>query len=209
MNSERTHLLGLQAYEGHVVMKEDTELRQTCAWQCAAQTRLEKERLEAAGFPCPLVTGGGTGTFDITSGMGVHTEIQAGSYVLLDARYGALGLPFDNALFCISRVISRRGPTSGVLNVGLKELTVEYGMPTSVEPGIQVIALADEHARISVRQGLQLDVGDVVCLIPSHVDPAMNLHDAVFVWDGSSEQLERWPVDGRRVLPQLDWQAPL
>jgi D-serine deaminase-like pyridoxal phosphate-dependent protein len=59
------------------------------------------------------------------------------------------------------------------------------------------VRLSDEHARLAVAPGVRLEVGDKVLLIPSHVDPTVNLHDALFVYDGSA--LARWPVDGRRV----------
>ncbi len=59
-------------------------------------------------------------------------ETQVGSYVLMDGRYGTLDLPFEPALYCVTTVISRR-PSRPVLNVGLKELTVEYGMPGFTE----------------------------------------------------------------------------
>jgi D-serine deaminase-like pyridoxal phosphate-dependent protein len=62
--------------------------------------------------------------------------------------------------------------------------------------------MSDEHARLAVAPGVRLEVGDKVLLIPSHVDPTVNLHDALFVYDGDGEGLQRWPVDGRRVTAQ-------
>lgn len=194
---------GLQAYEGHLQMREDREVRRTMLWQVYAQVRHERRRLEDAGIPCELVSGGGTGTLDLAVEAGVVTEIQAGSYVLLDAKYASLDLPFESALFVAARVISRRGPDSGVLNVGLKELSAEYGLPESPDPDISVIGLADEHARIAIRSGEAPRIGDLVILVPKHIDPTVNLHDALFVWQGGPG-FERWAVDGRRAaLTQL------
>lgn len=194
--SDRLELLGLQGYEGHVVLREDRALRRTMAWQAQEILRVEKARLEAAGHPCPVVSGGGTGTYDIASEIGVLTEIQAGSYALMDARYASLDLPFENALFCCTTLISRRAPDAGVLNAGLKSLTVEYGMPKAAEGGFSVITLADEHARIALDPASALDVGDPVPLIPAHIDPALNLHDVVAVWEGEGS-ITHWTVDGR------------
>jgi D-serine deaminase-like pyridoxal phosphate-dependent protein len=190
---------GIQAYEGHVVNRDDRELRRTLVWQAAQQVRHEKERLEQAGFPCPLVSGGGTGTWDLTGQTGVYNEVQAGSYVLMDSSYGRLGLPFEYALFCATRVISRRALDAGVLNGGLKAMSAESGMPLSSLPGVTVIGLSDEHARLRVAPGVQLEVGDPVLLIPSHIDPTINLYDAVYVWS-PREGLQRWAIDGRRVI---------
>jgi len=190
---------GIHAYEGHVQRREDRELRRTLVWQAAQQVGREKERLERAGFPCPIVSGGGTGTWDLTGETGVYNEVQAGSYVLMDSSYGRLGLPFEYALFCATRVVSRRAPDTGVLNGGLKAMSAESGMPICTTPGVTVIGLADEHARLHVAPGVALEVGDLVLLIPSHIDPTINIHDAVYAWS-PREGLRRWEVDGRRRI---------
>jgi len=84
-----------------------------------------------------------------------------------------------------------------VLNVGLKELTVELGMPAIQAAGARVTALSDEHAQVRLALGGDgLAVGDKVLLIPAHVDPAVNLYDRLFAWDG--REVTEWEVDGRR-----------
>lgn len=193
---ERLSFRGLQAYEGHAQHRDSREVRATLVGQAALQVRHELARLAAAGFSCPVISGGGTGTYDLAAQAGVLTEIQAGSYVLMDGRYGTLDLPFEAALYCVATVISRhRG--RAVLNVGLKELTVEYGMPVIQAPGARVTALSDEHAQVSLTEGHDaLDIGDRVLLIPAHVDPAVNLYDRLFAWTGTG--FTEWEVDGRR-----------
>ena len=190
-------LLGLQGYEGHVVVREDHALRRSLVWQAHHALQHEKDRLERAGFACPIISGGGTGTFDASSQTGVMTEIQAGSYVLMDGIYADLGLPFENALFCATTVISRRGPDTGVLNAGLKSISGEYGGPRSADGSFLVHGLSDEHCRIRPRPDFAGKVGDPVLLIPAHIDPTINLHDIVLACyaDGS---VKHWPVDGRR-----------
>jgi D-serine deaminase-like pyridoxal phosphate-dependent protein len=190
---------GIHAYEGHVVSRDDREIRRTLVWQAAQQVRHEKERLEQAGFPCPIVSGGGTGTWDLTGETGVYNEVQAGSYVLMDSSYGRLGLGFEYALFCATRVVSRRAPDAGVLNGGLKAMSAESGMPLSTLPGVSVIGLADEHARVRLAPGASLEIGDIVLLVPSHIDPTINIHDAMYAWS-PRDGLVRWAVDGRRVI---------
>lgn len=187
---------GLQAYEGHAVHRDSREVRATLVQQAALQIQHEQARLAAAGFDCEVISGGGTGTYDLAAQAGALTEIQAGSYVLMDGRYGTLDLPFEPALYCVTTVISRR-PSRAVLNVGLKELTVEYGMPVIAAPGARVTALSDEHAQVSLTAGsAALAVGDKVLLIPAHVDPAVNLYDRLFAWSGT--EFTEWEVDGRR-----------
>ena len=96
----------------------------------------------------------------------------------------------------MATVLSRR-PSRAVLNVGLKELTVEYGMPVIQATGARVTALSDEHAQVRLTAGADaLAVGDKVLLIPAHVDPAVNLYDRLFAWSGT--EFTEWEVDGRR-----------
>jgi D-serine deaminase-like pyridoxal phosphate-dependent protein len=200
--SERLEFVGLQGYEGHAVHKDDRALRRLMVWQAADVLRTERTRLEEAGFACRVISGGGSGTWDLGAETGVWTDIQAGSYVLMDAEYGGLGLPFEAALYCATTCISRRSPEAGVLNAGLKELTVEGGMPRSVKPGLRVLGLSDEHARLAVQPGTSLEIGETVLLIPGHIDPAINLHPGLVVWEGG-EQFSVWPVDGRRTLESV------
>jgi D-serine deaminase-like pyridoxal phosphate-dependent protein len=190
--------MGIQAYEGHVVMREDREVRRTLLWQVYEQVKFERRRLEAGGFTCQVVSGGGTGTLDLAAEAGVVTEIQAGSYVMMDAKYDSLHLPFEPALYLATRVLSRRGPDAGVLDVGLKEFSVENGLPAPVDGNLSVIGVADEHTRIAVRSGESPRIGDLVLLVPRHIDPTVNLHDVLFVWAGGPH-FEQWATDGRRV----------
>ena len=183
---------GLQGYEGHAVLLPDREARAREVAAAAAILKAERKRLEDAGIRVELVSGGGTGTYDLSTEGGGLDEIQAGSYVLMDASYDRLGLPFEQALFCRATVVSRQGERV-VLDAGLKALSAEYGMPRA--DGIKITSLADEHATGTT--DLDLRVGDAVLLVPAHVDPTVNLHPALTVVaeDGSTE---RWAVDGRR-----------
>lgn len=202
--SARLRLRGLQGYEGHASPQEDRSLRKTLVWQAAQALLAARAALGSAGIGCEIISGSGTGTYDLATDTGVWTELQAGSYVLMDASYARLKLPFENALYCLSTVVSRRGPDVAILDVGLKSLTVEKGMPVPTVAGLRVLRLADEHAVSVTLEDVVLDVGGKVWLIPAHIDPAVNLHDALFVWDAGPDILV-WPVDGRRRM--LDWQA--
>jgi D-serine deaminase-like pyridoxal phosphate-dependent protein len=168
------------------------------------QVAAELNRLAQAGLNCPVVSGHGTGTLECLGAGTVFTEAQAGSYVLLDAAYDRLGLAFEPALYCVTTVISRAEATRAVLDAGLKALAVDGGLPVPAAPGLRMVGLSDEHARLVVEPGAGLAVGDKIFLIPSHIDPTVNLHDALFVYDGQG--LERWPVDGRRVTAMPDLQ---
>jgi D-serine deaminase-like pyridoxal phosphate-dependent protein len=195
---DRLSLRGLQGYEGHAVLLADRAERREHVRFAGEILDRERSRLLDAGYACSVVSGGGTGTFDLATDAGVLDEVQAGSYALMDASYGRLDLPFENALFLVATLISRARPGAAAINAGLKALSAEYGMPKALDPGLEVIRLADEHATLSVASGSSPAIGDQVVLIPAHIDPAINLHDVLFAWDARSSTLETWRVDGRR-----------
>lgn len=195
----RLRFAGIHAYAGHAVLLAGRALRRTLCYQVELQVAAELDRLARAGFSCPIVTGGGTGTLELLTPGTVFTEAQAGSYVLLDAAYDRLQLPFEPALFCVATVISRPEPGRAVLDAGLKALSVDEGLPVVTRPDLRVLGLSDEHTRLAVAAGASLAVGDKIFLIPSHIDPTVNLHDTLHVYDRT--QLARWPVNGRRVTP--------
>jgi D-serine deaminase-like pyridoxal phosphate-dependent protein len=151
----------------------------------------------AAGLPADVVSGGGTGSYDISSAVPGITEIQAGSYVLMDTDYGCLGMPFEQALFVLGTVVSRPVPERCVIDAGHKACTKDHG-----NPGVRgmkeatVLGLNDEHAIIAIPPASSIKVGDRLALIPSHIDPTMNLHDAVYVLQGDNV-VDVWPIAAR------------
>jgi D-serine deaminase-like pyridoxal phosphate-dependent protein len=179
---------GLQGYEGHAVLLPERRSREEQVERAAAILN----RLRAL-LDCELVSGGGTGTFDLSTHL---DEIQAGSYVLMDASYDKLDLPFAPALACRTTIVSRNG-TRAVCDAGLKALSAEYGLPRGVDPGIEVVGLADEHATLDLAADSPLAVGDAILLIPAHVDPTVNLHAALHAVEADGT-VHRWPVAARR-----------
>ena len=135
-----------------------------------------------------MISAGGTGTYDLNSWA---TEIQAGSYALMDTAYGKLGLPFSQALSILSTVISVSTGWA-VADCGLKALGMDHGDP-SVE-GADVWFCSDEHLTFTPSSPLR--VGDRVRVLPAHVDPTVAYHDALYVVDGH-EVVDRWDVDLR------------
>lgn len=191
---------GVQSYAGHTMLEPDRATRLHATRQCAESTRLEIARLASAGFRCEVVSGGGTGTVELLDRKSGLTEVQAGSYVLMDASYARIDSPFHIALYCVTTLISLRPTGHGVLNAGLKSLAIDHGVPAPAHEGVTVVSLSDEHARILVSHPDQFRVGDRILLAPSHVDPTVNLHDGLFVYDDVCGATYLWAVDGRRHL---------
>jgi D-serine deaminase-like pyridoxal phosphate-dependent protein len=172
---------GVMGYEGHVVGLEDAAERER-------QCRVSMELLMAAHADVggELVSAGGTGTYAINTWA---SEIQAGSYVLMDTAYGKLGLPFRQALFVLATVVSS-SPEWSVADAGLKTMGMDHGNPEVQDARLWF--LSDEHATFDpVRR-----VGDQVRLIPAHVDPTMAYHERLYVCSGE-DVLDAWPVDLR------------
>jgi D-threonine aldolase len=180
-------LRGLQGYEGHAQLDPSREARAAAVARTTAVLTGERDALRAAGLPCELLTGGGTGTLDLHTAL---DDLQAGSYVLGDATYGALRLGFEQALHLRTTVLHRRGDHV-VLDAGWKAASAEYGLPRA--PGLTVTGLSDEHATARLDGTRELQVGDLVDLVPAHVDPTVALHPVLHTTTGAA-----WPVDARR-----------
>ncbi len=190
-------LRGMMGYEGHVVGLEDRAEREVRATKAMGRL-LESVRLtREAGLPCEIVSAGGTGTYDITGGMEGITEIQAGSYALMDTAYAKLDIPFEQAFSVLGTVLSRPRPDQCAADCGHKACTQDHGNPDvkGVE-GAAVMFLSDEHATISLPEDSTIAVGDQIELWPSHIDPTINLHDVMYAVEGE-DVVETWPIAAR------------
>jgi D-serine deaminase-like pyridoxal phosphate-dependent protein len=195
---------GIHAFRGSAQHMREPEARAAAVAGAVKRVAAIKEALEQAGLPCPTVTGGGTGTYALEADSGIYTEVQPGSYVLMDTDYAANRLapgtaPLQHALFGLCTVISVHD-THAVLDGGLKAFAVDQGLPRMVMPGWTVKTLSDEHSVVVPdAQAEALHVGDKVRLIPGHCDPTVNLHD----WLVAIRQetvVELWPVAARGAL---------
>jgi D-serine deaminase-like pyridoxal phosphate-dependent protein len=156
-----------------------------------------RERLDKHGLTSITVSGGSTGLFDLDQGL---TEIQIGSYVLMEGRYAGVGLPFTPALFCAATVLSSSRPGHAVLDCGWKAMSAEFGFPLT-PPGLEPVAFSDEHLICNVTVPGGIELGEVVLVLPAHLDPTVNLHERLLVVDGGC--VSEWPIDLRRAGPLL------
>jgi D-serine deaminase-like pyridoxal phosphate-dependent protein len=174
---------GVMGYEGHVVGLEDRETR----------VRLTEESMRLllaahAQVGGEIISAGGTGTYDCNLWA---TEIQAGSYALMDTTYARLGLPFRQALSVLATVISV-SPAYAVADCGLKALGMDHGNP-AVDAG-QVLFCSDEHVTFVPEQRVR--VGERIRVWPAHVDPTVAYHERMHVVAGD-HVLDTWAVDLR------------
>ncbi len=197
---------GLQAYHGSSQHLATAQERHTAAAGVADIVRGTVAALAAAGPPCPVVSGSGSGTCRYDAESGVFTEIQAGSYVVMDVEYADCDVGFEHSLYLLTQVMS--APRSGVaiVDAGLKAFTAERGLPRVAAQSAQgcqgwqgatVAGASDEHASLDVRQVARAPrIGDKVRLIPPHCDPTVNLHDWLVCIRGE-RVVDLWPVSAR------------
>jgi D-serine deaminase-like pyridoxal phosphate-dependent protein len=197
-------LRGLMGYEGHVVGIADRTERAAKAAKAMDRLLSTARMVRESGLRCDVVSGGGTGTYDITGSMEGITEIQAGSYVLMDTAYAALDIPFEQAFSVLGTVLSRPRPEQCAADNGHKSCSQDHGNPSvkGIE-GATVLFLSDEHATIALPAGSTIAVGDQIELWPSHIDPTINLHDVMYACDGDTV-VEVWPITARGYPEQRD-----
>jgi len=202
---------GIHAFRGSAQHMRAPEERAAAVDFAVRRLRTLVDALRDAGFACATITGGGTGTYALEAASDLYTEVQPGSYVLMDTDYaanrGAPGTPaLAHALQALCTVISIKTGASGqpvhaVLDGGLKAFAVDQGLPRLDLAGWHVGTLSDEHAVIvpDAAAPAALAVGDKVRLVPSHCDPTVNLHDWLIAVRGDRVE-EIWPVAARGAV---------
>ncbi len=187
---------GLQGYEGHLVMTPDPDERRRKVLAAFEPLLALRRALSDAGLPCPILSGGGTGTYDITGNIPGVDEIQAGSYALMDNHYRKVRPEFRNALSILATVISSSRDFL-VADVGLKGMGNEFGLPALAEaPEARARYIAEEHTPFD---GVSRPVGTKVRLIPSHGCTTCNLHRRLWIArEGRIEDV--WPIEAAGCL---------
>ena len=198
---------GLHAYQGKAQHIAALLERETAVAAANAKTALARHAVEAQGIACPLITGGGTGTFAIDARNGIYDEIQPGSYVFMDRDYQRIEAApadpvFGNTLFVKSEVIST-APAHAVVDAGHKAHAIDSGMPAVWGRQLEYLAGGDEHGVLSGPQHEMPALGECVWLIPGHCDPTVNLYDYYVVVEGDLENgtvIDIWPIEARGCL---------
>jgi D-serine deaminase-like pyridoxal phosphate-dependent protein len=199
---------GLQAYHGSAQHLRRPEERRLAIAAAADGARRTVEQLRQRGLDCPIVGGAGTGTFLLEAASGVYTEMQAGSYVFMDADYGrnldADGNPvgtFRQSLFVLATVISAAVPGRAVVDAGHKAVAVDSGLPLVWRrPELRCVSASDEHFKLEFGPETSTPaIGEKLRLVPGHCDPTVARHDwYVGVRKGRVECL--WPIAARGGL---------
>jgi D-serine deaminase-like pyridoxal phosphate-dependent protein len=185
-------LRGVTGYEGHCGRMPPCEEKIEATHRALEKLVSTAELIRAHGLPVEIVSAGGTGTYSISGRFPGVTEIQAGSYLLMDTDYRTVCKDFDLALSVLGTVISRTGNTRLILDIGLKSISCERGLPVLKNVGgAKIRRLTAEHAIIDiVVPDLSLQVGDHVELWAHYSDATVNLHRQMYgMRDGQVEEM--------------------
>ncbi|MGH8237511.1 MAG: alanine racemase [Steroidobacteraceae bacterium] len=173
---------GLMGYAGHLQALAPGP-QKTAAVEQAMRSLLDSKLLiEAAGIAVEIVSGGGTGDYDIVGGLAGVTEHQAGSYLLMDGWYAPFAPDFRQALSVLATVISKTEQRRIVVDAGVKAISGERGLCVVKEAAhLRVMALHAEHALIELLQPeVPIEVGDTLELAVQYHDGTVHLHRKIY-----------------------------
>ena len=199
---------GLQGYVGDHQNTVGYDRRRTLSYELLQPLVRLVERLGAEGLAPRIVSGGGTGTHDFDHELGVLTELQPGTYALMDVNYRDTVMrreephPFGAALSVRTTVISAAQPGFVVTDAGIKELDAIFGIEhplilSGAPKGATYSLVGDDMGRIEfARPGDRLAVGDVVEVMPPHCYQTLCLYSHYHVVQGDS-LFDIWPVSAR------------
>ncbi len=176
---------GVMGYEGQVTVLHDRDDRARAVHE--AMAILTEAHAEVGG---DVMSAGATADFDLNAWA---TEIQAGSFVLMDSDYARHGLPFRQSLFLWTTVISVSDGWA-VSDGGLKSLGMDHGNP--VMECAEVLFVSDEHITFVPDPDHPVRVGDRVRVVPSHIDPTIARHERLNIVD-DDQVVDTWEIDLR------------
>jgi D-serine deaminase-like pyridoxal phosphate-dependent protein len=185
-------LRGIMGYEGR--LRAANPERDERITQAAAGLAAVRDAFASARLPCDVVSSAGTSTFLQALDDPAITEIQAGTYALMEADLEGLGLPFAPALALSAMVISRSAGRV-VLDAGRKSISCDYGPPEPLPRQATLTAINEEHTTLRW-EGRPPDLGARVELRPLHVRLTFNLHDEVWL-ARHDKVIDRLPVAAR------------
>ena len=207
--AKHLQLKGIQAYAGQVQHIHGYNERKKASLECMSQAADVFRELQAKEPSCTIFSGAGTGTCEIDLEIGELTELQVGSYALMDAEYMAIESArheelteiFPAALTLLTTVVSASQDTHVTVDAGLKSLYRDGGHPQVVTAKYRSLRydwFGDEYGRLSAQGNTAAlpRLGQVVELVVSHCDPTVNQFDCYFVTRGN-KVVDQWPIDMR------------
>ena len=204
---------GLQAYHGKAQHLRSAQERRLAIASAVNAVVMTRQLIEAQGIKPGLVTGAGTGSLVLEAASGVYGEVQAGSFMFMDADYAQnerdpAQPQFEHALFVKTQVISTHS-SHAVCDAGHKSHAIDSGLPKVYafddQSSLEYFNGGDEHGILRPTAGSERlpGLGKMLWLIPGHCDPTVNLHDVMIgVKGGLRNGVVQgiYPVDARGAL---------
>jgi D-serine deaminase-like pyridoxal phosphate-dependent protein len=200
------HLRGLQGYAGHCAHVLGFEERRRTSKRWMGRLMKTRDLFEKHGLPVDIVSGGSSGTFNIDVELPGLTELQSGSYCVMDLDYRRIGSPrgaayddFEMALTVLSTVVSVPSAEMAMVDAGFKAFSTDRPfVPEAVEwPGVEYSWAGDEHGRLTTAEPGRLPkLGQLLEFFPPHCDPTINLYDRLYAMRGRTVEAV-WEIAGR------------
>ncbi|MFV0442523.1 MAG: DSD1 family PLP-dependent enzyme [Planctomycetaceae bacterium] len=201
-------LAGVMGYEGHLLALSEPEEKRDRIRAAIGILIEARDQLISDGFECPIVSAGGTGSYEITGAVEGVTELQAGGAIFADPFYteACSARHLQPSLALLSTVVSRPKLERAVLDCGHKSLSsavypprvlgVAEGRPL---PDATIGLVSAEHLNLDLGpRSLELHIGDKVLLHPGYHDLTTVLHDRLYgIRHGAVERLISLDTRGR------------
>ncbi len=198
---------GIQAYHGDVQHIQRFEDRKIQTLECMLVAVEIFSEMKRRGFDCNIFSGGGTGTHAIDIQIKELTELQIGSYLLMDAQYLDVELYNESslpklkpALSVLTTVISNNSRDYVTVDAGLKSIYRDSPNPRVISDTDEILDyewFGDEFGKIMGKvNDDKLRLGTKIKIIPSHCDPTVNLYDKIYLISGD-KVLDTYPIDLR------------
>jgi D-serine deaminase-like pyridoxal phosphate-dependent protein len=206
--SSNLRLKGIQAYAGFVQHIQSYPERKKASLECMQLAAVLFRHLKEKEPSCTIFSGTGTGTYDIDIQIPELTELQVGSYAVMDAEYLNIAAQddpvrfsdFRPALTLLTTVVSVNHSEFVTVDAGLKSLYQNGGVPFVISPGFTDLGydwFGDEYGKLSRAAGGNLpQLGTVLEFVTSHCDPTINQFDCFYITQGD-KIIDTWPIDLR------------
>ena len=206
--NEHLNYMGITAYAGdvqHINNYNERKIETTIRHNYLNKiiNKLKKENLSPQ-----IISGGGTGSYDIDTKSKLFTELQTGSYIFNDVEYDNVNTyksntnPFKSGLFIASSIISIIDDYNYIVDAGLKAFSADSKyLPKpmgSLPKNSKYTFMGDEHGKITLprESNKKLNYGEIIIIQPSHCDPTVNLYDKCYLIE-KDKISKYWFVDAR------------
>lgn len=213
-NDARFYFAGVQHYAGHVMHVPEFEKRRDKSMRAWERLADKFALLEQQGMQPDIVTGGGTGTFDIDVTLEHLTDIQVGSYIFMDEEYRQVAgansdrfQGFDLALTVACTAISQPQPSTITVDGGYKAFASDSVNPVcDALPDVSFRFAGDEHGVLILptadiargeNEAPPVTLGQVLEFAVPHCDPTVNLHDQYWIREADGLIHSSWPISAR------------